>query len=429
MHLLQVESILNPVRGIRDAQARAGITPTDHSRHNILAIKEQSRLNALQKQQQEEQAQQHLRPQMRRTTSGSAGGAGPGGINRTLSGGGRAAAAGAGRPVIVRSVSGNAAAGGRSASGGGSSDGRDFVQENKAAAAAASRPVKAESRQDSGAAYLQKSEYGQVPGYLLQRKVEMAQQEAAMQAAKQAAQIPAGARLRATNNSAAAATALTAFTPAPARCLRFVSMSLHRTLVGCVCTSAPSALACTQLLPGHIPASCTNLTYTSFTAHISASAGLRQMPEAERLATLQLLDANKAEVEARLSALPIIIETPSAVRHAAKHAGGAYRRQRYNVPWHCPQQCLLLTALNDTERHCNNQAAFFSAHMHADGLLDQCPCACHVATAAPHVCRSGTRMSWSADCGRLRMLAGFSAAQMCWCTLGSSSSRAVYGER
>jgi hypothetical protein len=39
------------------------------------------------------------------------------------------------------------------------------------------------------------------------------------------------------------------------------------------------------------------------------------MPEAERLATLQLLDSNKAEVEARLAALPIIIETPSAVSH------------------------------------------------------------------------------------------------------------------
>jgi hypothetical protein len=76
-----------------------------------------------------------------------------------------------------------------------SSDGRDFVQENKAAAAAASRPVKAESRDDSGAAYLQKSEYGQVPAYLLQRKVELAQQEAAMQAAKQAAQIPPGVHL------------------------------------------------------------------------------------------------------------------------------------------------------------------------------------------------------------------------------------------
>jgi hypothetical protein len=198
---LQVESILNPVRGIRDAQARAGITPTDHSRHNILAIKEQSRLNALQKQQQEQQAQQQLRPQMRRTTSGTstAEGVGPGGICRSLSGGGRTAAAVAaagGRPRIVRSVAGNEAAAGRGVrNGDGScSDGRDFVQENKAAAAAASRPVKAESRSDGGAAYLQKSEYGQVPAYLLQRKMEMAQQEEAMQAAKHAAQIPAGAK-------------------------------------------------------------------------------------------------------------------------------------------------------------------------------------------------------------------------------------------
>jgi hypothetical protein len=198
----QIESILNPVRGIRDAQARAGITPTDHSRHNILAIKEQSRLNALQKQQQEQQAQQQLRPQMRRTTSGTstAAGAGPGGICKSLSGGGSrtaaAAAAAGGRPSIVRSVSGNGAAAGRGVrSGDGScSDGRDFVQENKAAAAAASRPVKAESRSDGGAAYLQKSEYGQVPAYLLQRKMELAQQEEAMQAAKHAAQIPAGAK-------------------------------------------------------------------------------------------------------------------------------------------------------------------------------------------------------------------------------------------
>jgi hypothetical protein len=185
------------VRGIRDAQARAGITPTDHSRHNILAIKEQSRLNALQKQQQEQQGQQQLRPQMRRTTSGTAAaGTGPGGICRSLSGGGgRAAAAAGGRPSIVRSVSGSGAAGGRGAVGGdGSSDGRDFVQENKAAAAAASRPVKTESRSDGGAAYLQKSEYGQVPAYLLQRKMELAQQEEAMQAAKHAARIPAGAK-------------------------------------------------------------------------------------------------------------------------------------------------------------------------------------------------------------------------------------------
>eukprot|EP00882_Tetradesmus_deserticola_P031888 GHRQ01036068.1.p1 GENE.GHRQ01036068.1~~GHRQ01036068.1.p1 ORF type:complete len:247 (+),score=80.07 GHRQ01036068.1:247-987(+) len=189
----QVESILNPVRGIRDAQARAGIKPTDHSRHNVLAIKEQSRLNALQKQQQEQQAQQAFCPQLRRTTSGTAAAvsSGPGGISRSLSGGGSRAAV-VGRPGISRSVSSSAAARG-ARSGDGSSDGRDFVQENKASAAAASRPVKAESRQDSAAAYLQKSEYGQVPAYLLQRKMELAQQEEAMQAAKHAAQIPPGA--------------------------------------------------------------------------------------------------------------------------------------------------------------------------------------------------------------------------------------------
>lgn len=51
----QVESILKPVRGIRDAQRRAGITPTNHSRHNIQAVKEQSRLNALQKAQQQDE--------------------------------------------------------------------------------------------------------------------------------------------------------------------------------------------------------------------------------------------------------------------------------------------------------------------------------------------------------------------------------------
>jgi len=42
-------------------------------------------------------------------------------------------------------------------------------------------------------------------------------------------------------------------------------------------------------------------------------AGLRQLREEERLHTLEVLEANRAEVEARLAALPIIIETPSQV--------------------------------------------------------------------------------------------------------------------
>lgn len=175
--LLQIESILNPVRGIRDAQTRAGITPTDHSRHNILAIKEQSRLNALQKLQQQEDVQiaqqQQFKPQLRRSTSGSGGGSATG--SRVIS---RTSSLGAARQPS-RDLS----------SGGGS---RNFVEENRAAAAAASRPVKAAARSDDGAAYIQKDDYGQVPTYLLQRKMQLAEEQEALQAAKVAAQIPAG---------------------------------------------------------------------------------------------------------------------------------------------------------------------------------------------------------------------------------------------
>lgn len=63
-----------------------------------------------------------------------------------------------------------------------------------------------------------------------------------------------------------------------------------------------------------------HLWQIKFFAHFSSAAysvlatGLRQMPEAERLSTLRLLDANRAEVEAKIATLPIIIETPSMVR-------------------------------------------------------------------------------------------------------------------
>lgn len=172
-----MESILNPVRGIRDAQARAGITPTNHSRHNILAIKEQSRLNALQKLQQQEDAQaaqqQRLQPTLGRSASV------PGG------------APAAGGRVVSRTQSVGAA---RQQSRTSSTDGgRNFILENRAAAAAASRPIKAVGTAADGSAFLQKSNYGQVPSYLLERKMQLAQEQEALQAAKLAAQIPAGA--------------------------------------------------------------------------------------------------------------------------------------------------------------------------------------------------------------------------------------------
>lgn len=47
--VLQVENLLNPVRGIRDAQKRQGIKPVDHFRHNKDAIRQISHMNGLRK--------------------------------------------------------------------------------------------------------------------------------------------------------------------------------------------------------------------------------------------------------------------------------------------------------------------------------------------------------------------------------------------
>ena len=51
----QIESLLNPVRGPRDAQVRAGIKPTNHAQHNRTAIREASQMNALRKLQDDQE--------------------------------------------------------------------------------------------------------------------------------------------------------------------------------------------------------------------------------------------------------------------------------------------------------------------------------------------------------------------------------------
>ncbi|KAI8470060.1 MAG: calmodulin-binding-domain-containing protein [Monoraphidium minutum] len=194
----QVAGCLNPVRGVRDAQTRAGIRPTDHARQNLIAEEE------------EDVAPRHTpgraprAPLAARTPSGGPQALPPGGMQRQRSG----------------SSGGGGAAGG----GGGA---RNFLEENRAAAAAAHRPAKAETRPDA-APYKSKREYGQVPTYLVERKLAMAEERAALEAAREAARVPAGMRL---------------------------------------------------------------------------------MPEGERLETLALLERNRSEVEGALSALPIIVET------------------------------------------------------------------------------------------------------------------------
>lgn len=150
-------------------------------------------MNALQKQQQAETvaAQQPFTPQLHRSASSSSGAAAAAAPRAQAFGRSSSAGSSSGRfgssSGALRSISGDDAVA--------AAPSRNFVQENKAAAAATSRPVKAELRVDEGAAYLQKNEYGQVPAYLLERKLQLAQEQDALMAAKQAAQIPAGSQM------------------------------------------------------------------------------------------------------------------------------------------------------------------------------------------------------------------------------------------
>ncbi|GBF95728.1 hypothetical protein Rsub_08710 [Raphidocelis subcapitata] len=195
----QVESCLNPVRGVRDAQRRAGIKPTDHARQNALAVKERSRLNALSRLSQQEDRQQQADVAPRRARTGPAPRAGAGGALGAAAAAWRGA--GAAAAAVPSSAGGpphqqlRAAAQCQGGCGAGPAAPRDFVEENRLAAAAARHAAKAEARRDAGVPFTQKREYGQVPAYLVERKLQMAQEEAAREAARQAALIPAGMRV------------------------------------------------------------------------------------------------------------------------------------------------------------------------------------------------------------------------------------------
>jgi len=157
------------VRGVRDAQRRAGIQPTDHARQNALAVKERSRLNALRRLSQQEE---ELRPHRDvRAACSSGGGRLGGGAGRTTavtrSSGSRGA-----QPHVAGSTSSSKSSRGCSSNAGTggaltptTSMRRNFVEENRLAAAAARHAAKAESK--AGAAdYMSKREYGQVGSWL-----------------------------------------------------------------------------------------------------------------------------------------------------------------------------------------------------------------------------------------------------------------------
>lgn len=154
----QIENLMNPVRGPRDAAVRAGVKPVNHARHNVLAVKDLSQMNALRKAAEQPEERPGLKlPPVRSTSAPSR------------------------RPLT------------RSDSGGGS--GRDFVMENRLGAVAPVRQPRTSLKDEDSTKYLKKKDYGQVPQYLLERKLEMAADVEAQQRAKEAALIPPGMRL------------------------------------------------------------------------------------------------------------------------------------------------------------------------------------------------------------------------------------------
>lgn len=161
----QVQQFFNPIQGPRDAAKRAGMKPPDHSKSNIRAIRELSSLNQMRKQEEQEQ---EAKEAARRNASG-----------------------------FVRTSSANADS--RRVSGGGSMNlyqaddrqGRDFLKENKISSVAPARPPR-QAQPDDGEKYLKKKDFGRVPTYLLERKLELVEQHEADLRAREAAMIPAG---------------------------------------------------------------------------------------------------------------------------------------------------------------------------------------------------------------------------------------------
>jgi len=172
----QVANLWNPVTGVRDAQRRAGITPVNHARDNLLAIKELSLKNKARK---EAEAAKPA-PVFKARPA-------PGSIRN-------ASNAPTARPTSARSPS---------TSSSGDAYGTDFVRANKAetlARAAELGKMKLDSterraEEKKAASPLLKPGYGRVPEYVKRRRREQEAIRLEAEKEKAAANVPAGMRV------------------------------------------------------------------------------------------------------------------------------------------------------------------------------------------------------------------------------------------
>ena len=131
----QISSLLNPVRGVRDQMRREGKQPRNHARDNLMAIRNQSMQNKIQK-----ELDTKLPVQRKKTSS-----------NVPSSNYGRAM-----RPAT------NASRG----------PSKDFISQNKGAL----RNMKSKKLdKQKEQLFKEKENYGKLPRYLLQRKLQLAE--------------------------------------------------------------------------------------------------------------------------------------------------------------------------------------------------------------------------------------------------------------
>ena len=149
----QISSIFNPVRGVRDQMRREGRKPRNHARDNVMAIRNQSQANRLHKQMETEVSPTKSKAHIKARSSNY----------------GRAPTPSQQRPSS-----------------------KDFIRQNKSALAG----MKSKKLDKKNAeTFLEKENFGKLPRYLIQRKLQLAEDYERRRELEREALAPPGTRL------------------------------------------------------------------------------------------------------------------------------------------------------------------------------------------------------------------------------------------